>query len=469
MTTINGRNKIAIGKATIGLLVAGALGAIGKGASVPRSMPKPLRRETTSSALVATISGTIRDTQGRPLSGVTVQLNGRTMATQVTGDAGTYSFALNVPGTTASWSVHADAERLFVQPRRREPEQHQRQPGPELHRLGNGLRGDRRRLSASRSPRPIPVLGPGARARAAPLAGLAAQELALVRRIAGSLRRGRLRVRRRRQRRGRQGPRPDVQRQLLQDVPPAAGDPAAPARACRARRTRFPNPQIALATLRGAINAIPSFISATSPAREARFPIAAGGGVAGLFTISGPGRRAGLHPRAAELRRAGRLGGHHLPHRHADLRRRPDGEHAGPDAGGEPDARRQRRSRCRGTAQHVGNDGTVTQVRLEGAEQVADDLRRRGVQRRAGRLERDFTNERSAVPGCVFNGSPEDHTNNHEVDSGTPAEVSGDTVLFAAFMRFLAPPTPARADGVDDALAAPSSWRSVAATATRRR
>jgi hypothetical protein len=48
-----------------------------------------------------------------------------------------------------------------------------------------------------------------------------------------------------------------------------------------------PNPQVALATLRGALNVVPTFITAAGPVREARFPVAAGGGVAGLFTIQG--------------------------------------------------------------------------------------------------------------------------------------------------------------------------------------
>src|SRR5262245_2430193 len=101
--------KVPLGLAARGglaLLLAGTIGAIGMGCERP-----PIDAdtsgdvETTSGALVATISGTVRDTAGRSLSGVTVQLNGRTMATQVTGNAGTYSFALNVPGLTGSWSV----------------------------------------------------------------------------------------------------------------------------------------------------------------------------------------------------------------------------------------------------------------------------------------------------------------------------------------------------------------------------
>ena len=104
-----GKGKVPLVLAARGglaLLIAGAIGAVGMGCDRPPiDADSSGDVETTTGALVATISGTIRDTQGRALSGVTVQLNGRTMATQVTGNAGTYSFALNVPGTTGSWSV----------------------------------------------------------------------------------------------------------------------------------------------------------------------------------------------------------------------------------------------------------------------------------------------------------------------------------------------------------------------------
>jgi hypothetical protein len=85
--------------------VAGAVAAIGMGCERPPGEDGAGDVETTTSELVATISGTISDTQGRPLSGVTVQLNGRTMATRTTGANGTYSFALNIPEATGSWSV----------------------------------------------------------------------------------------------------------------------------------------------------------------------------------------------------------------------------------------------------------------------------------------------------------------------------------------------------------------------------
>jgi CxxC motif-containing protein (DUF1111 family) len=57
-----------------------------------------------------------------------------------------------------------------------------------------------------------------------------------------------------------------------------------------------------------------------------------------------------------------------------------------------------------------------------------------------------FANERSAVAGCVYNGSPEDATKmltEAGSPTGTEAEMSSDLVNFAAFMRLSAPTTPA--------------------------
>src|SRR5262249_55549251 len=55
-----------------------------------------------------------------------------------------------------------------------------------------------------------------------------------------------------------------------------------------------------------------------------------------------------------------------------------------------------------------------------------------------------FPNKRETDRYCQYNGLPEDATRlTPEVTSGSPAsDYSSDVVNFAAFMRFLAPPTP---------------------------
>ena len=57
-----------------------------------------------------------------------------------------------------------------------------------------------------------------------------------------------------------------------------------------------------------------------------------------------------------------------------------------------------------------------------------------------------FPTERSAVPGCIFNSSPEDATNlmnSNGSSTGTANEMSSDVVNLAMFVRLSAPPAPA--------------------------
>ena len=61
--------------------------------------------ESESDPLTATISGTVTDSVGRPLSGVVVALNGAEQARVTTGITGTFSFPINVPGARASFSI----------------------------------------------------------------------------------------------------------------------------------------------------------------------------------------------------------------------------------------------------------------------------------------------------------------------------------------------------------------------------
>ena len=51
-----------------------------------------------------------------------------------------------------------------------------------------------------------------------------------------------------------------------------------------------------------------------------------------------------------------------------------------------------------------------------------------------------FPQERDETAGCLFNATPENHTN---FEATEPTDVPSDAVKFALFMSFLAPPTPA--------------------------
>ena len=85
-----------------------------------------------------------------------------------------------------------------------------------------------------------------------------------------------------------------------------------------------PNPQVALATLDGATNTVPSFITANGPVREARFVATDGtnvysaldGGVHDLYTIQGRTDATGCT--LAQPNFTTQLGlERHLPHSHA--------------------------------------------------------------------------------------------------------------------------------------------------------
>ena len=87
------------------------------------------------------------------------------------------------------------------------------------------------------------------------------------------------------------------------------------------------NPQVALATLDGASNTVPSFISANGPVREARFITVNGqsngpmdGGVHGLFTIQGRRDAVGMFHRSTELRAGTRESQRHFSHSHSCFR-----------------------------------------------------------------------------------------------------------------------------------------------------
>jgi CxxC motif-containing protein (DUF1111 family) len=83
-----------------------------------------------------------------------------------------------------------------------------------------------------------------------------------------------------------------------------------------------------------------------------------------------------------------------------------------------------------------GNDGSVTRFGWKAQNKSLLIFAGEAYNVEQGVSNEVFPNERSAVPGCVFNATPEDFT------SLAPGGPSGDVVNFAMFMRLLAPPTP---------------------------
>jgi CxxC motif-containing protein (DUF1111 family) len=100
-----------------------------------------------------------------------------------------------------------------------------------------------------------------------------------------------------------------------------------------------------------------------------------------------------------------------------------------------------------GVLNSSGNDGTVTRFGWKAQNKSLMIFAGEAYNVEQGVSNEAFGNERAAVAGCVFNGSPEDATKMDDNGSpmGTAAAMSSDLVNFAAFMRFSAPPEPAAA------------------------
>jgi CxxC motif-containing protein (DUF1111 family) len=206
----------------------------------------------------------------------------------------------------------------------------------------------------------------------------------------------------------------------------------------------IPNPQVALATLDGATNTVPSFITADGPVREARFK--SDGGVHGLFTIQGRKDASGCtlaQPNFAQALQQNNV-----------IFRIPTPTfglglvEATPDATLQANLTSNQTANAKlgigGVLNTSGNDGTVTRFGWKAQNKSLLIFAGEAYNVEQGVSNEVFSNERSAVSGCVFNPSPEDATVivNGESTTGTASDMSSDTVNFAAFMRLSAPPTP---------------------------
>jgi CxxC motif-containing protein (DUF1111 family) len=208
----------------------------------------------------------------------------------------------------------------------------------------------------------------------------------------------------------------------------------------------IPNPQIVLATLDGGQNAVPSFITADGPVREARFirnsDGSLDGGVHGLFTIAGRTDAGGCA--LAQPNFAGNLAAGNVIFRIPTPTFGLGLVESTPDATLRANlAANQSAKAALGISGHLntsGNDGTVTRFGWKAQNKSLLMFAGEAYNVEQGVSNELFTNERSAVSGCIYNGSPEDNTLIDEAEQGNS---SSDLVNFAAFMRFLAPPTPA--------------------------
>jgi CxxC motif-containing protein (DUF1111 family) len=242
------------------------------------------------------------------------------------------------------------------------------------------------------------------------------------------------------------------------------------------------NPQVAVATLNGAANGVPDFITADGPVREARFVTnpdgTPDGGVHDLFVITGRGDAPGgcniTQPnfQAAELV-------------NNVIFRIPTPTFGAGLVENVPDsalvAGLSRHSNFKtslgisGRLNRSGNDGTVTRFGWKAQNKSLLIFAGEAYNVEQGITNENFPNERGEpvdpnLAACATNGTPEDPTK--ITPTGTPSgskasDYSSDIVNFAGFMRFLAAPTPASsptaaADVVNVSLTSSSSSTSVA-------
>jgi CxxC motif-containing protein (DUF1111 family) len=222
------------------------------------------------------------------------------------------------------------------------------------------------------------------------------------------------------------------------------------------------NPQVALATLDGATNTVPSFITASGPVREARFVATdptnlysvLDGGVHDLYTIQGRTDAPGCvlaQPNFSFQLSYGNV-----------IFRIPTPTFGLGLVENTPDATLVSNLNATSSARsHLGiggsfntsgNDGTITRFGWKAQNKSLEIFAGEAYNVEQGVTNELFPNERNTTAGCVFNATPEDHSNitnpnplspNFGTTVGTISEMSADTVNFAAFMRLLAPPTPA--------------------------
>jgi CxxC motif-containing protein (DUF1111 family) len=220
----------------------------------------------------------------------------------------------------------------------------------------------------------------------------------------------------------------------------------------------IPNPQVALATLDGASNSVPSFITPNGPVLEARFiktsTGALDGGVHDLYTIAGrsdaPGCTLGQPDFPTALSTNNVIFRTPTPLFGLGL------VEATPDSALQANLAATHAARAAlkigGVFNTSGNDGTITRFGWKAQNKSLLIFAGEAYNVEQGVTSENFPNERSAVTGCVFNGSPEDATvllnqnpssPNLGFPLGTASEMSSDVLNFAAFMRLAAPPTPA--------------------------
>ena len=204
-----------------------------------------------------------------------------------------------------------------------------------------------------------------------------------------------------------------------------------------------PNPQVAIATRYGAINTVPSFITADGPVREVRFVKKssgkADGGVHDLYVITGRSDAGACRIGQEDFASAAASGN--------AIFRIPTPVFGGGLIAAIPDnsiltnkglllSRKSQRG-ISGHENRSANDGTITRFGWKAQNKSLTMFAGEAYNVEQGVTNEVFPNERDETQGCATNGIPEDHTN---ADATTPTDMLSDVSAFALFMQFLDQP-----------------------------
>jgi CxxC motif-containing protein (DUF1111 family) len=213
----------------------------------------------------------------------------------------------------------------------------------------------------------------------------------------------------------------------------------------------FTNPEVALATLDGAQNTLPSFITPSGPIREARFIAnpdgTPDGGVHDLFVITGRTDASGCSIAQPDFAQA-------IQQNNIIFRIPTPLFGAGlventPDVNLQDDAAMLSSQRqadgVSGNFNLSANDSTITRFGWKAQNKSLLMFAGEAYNVEIGVTNELFPNERDGTAGCQFNPLTEDATSlTDNASSNSPAsDFSSDIVNFAAFARLLAGPTPA--------------------------
>jgi CxxC motif-containing protein (DUF1111 family) len=212
------------------------------------------------------------------------------------------------------------------------------------------------------------------------------------------------------------------------------------------------NPQVKVATAEGAKNVIPPFITENGPVREARFVRkpdgSADGGVHALFVITGRSDAPGCDIRQPDF--AGQLARNNvvfrIPTPTFGLGLVESVTDGGLEAALAANSFQKRALGISGRFNRSGNDGTITRFGWKAQNKSLLMFSGEAYNVEIGVTNDLFPNERENNPRCQYNSHPESPTPlTSEAGPGTSpaAGYQSDIVLFAAFMKLLAPPTPA--------------------------